>query len=146
MERLGYEFAAMLVTLVCISYFASQKFALILPGTYYSSHEETKGDKVYICKFNHSILSETGKITDRFFYKSMFSEDELRCHSKKPLTVFLRKHGFVEKNVLFSQFEFIYFLETTMNEWSIFWISTMVRINLVVNSVLLTEVMPGRLC
>ena len=82
MERLGYEFAAMLVTLVCISYFASQKFASTLPGTYYSSHEEKKADKVYICKFNHSILSETGKITHRFFYKSMFSEDGLKCHPK----------------------------------------------------------------
>ena len=44
MERLGYEFAAMLVTLVCISYFASQNFALILPETYSSSHEEKKAE------------------------------------------------------------------------------------------------------
>ena len=83
MERLGYEFAAMLVTLVCISYFASQKFPLILPGTYSSSHEEKKADKLCICKFNHSILSETGKITHRFFYKSMFSEDGLKYRPKR---------------------------------------------------------------
>ena len=81
-ERFGYEFAAMLVTLVCVSYFASQKFALTLPGTYYLSHKEIKADKVYICKFNHSVLSATGKITHRFFYKSIFSEDGLKCHSK----------------------------------------------------------------
>ena len=35
------------------------------------------------CKFNHSILSESGKITHRFFYKSMFSEDGLKCHPKR---------------------------------------------------------------
>ena len=51
-ERLGYEFAAMLVTLVCISYFASQKFALTLPGTYYLSHKEIKADNVLFCQFN----------------------------------------------------------------------------------------------
>ena len=82
-------------------WFASQKFALILPGTYSSSQEEKKTDKVCIWKVNHSILSETGKITHRFFYKSMFSEDGLKCHPKHQ-TVFLRKHRFVEKkNVLF---------------------------------------------
>ena len=64
---------------------------------------------------------------------------------EKSQTVFLRKHGFVEKNVLFCQFKFVYFLETNMNEWSMFQINTMVRINLGVNSVLLTEVIPGRL-
>ena len=83
MERLVYDFAAMLVTLVSISYFASQNFSLILPGTYSLSHKEKKADKVCICKFNHSILSETGKITHRFFYKSMFSEDGLKCHPKR---------------------------------------------------------------
>ena len=63
-------------------WFATQKFALILPGTYSLSHREKKAVKVCICKFNHSILSETGKITHRFFYKSMFSEDGLMCHPK----------------------------------------------------------------
>ena len=81
----------MLVTLVCISYLASQKFALILPGTYSSSHEEKKVDKVCICEFNHSILSETDKITHRFFYKFMFSENGLKNHPKR------RKHGFFRK-------------------------------------------------
>ena len=50
-------------------------------------------------------------------------------------TVFLRKHRFVEKNVLFFQFKVVYFLETTMNG-QYFEFTTMVRINLVVNSVL----------
>ena len=63
-------------------WFACQKFALILSGTYSQSHEEKKTDKVCICKFNHSILFETGKITHRFFYKSMFSKDGLKCHPK----------------------------------------------------------------
>ena len=76
-ERLGCEFATMLVTLICISYFASQNFALILPGTYSLSHGGEKADRVCICKFNCFILSETGKITHRFFYKYMFSEDGL---------------------------------------------------------------------
>ena len=40
--RLGYEFAAMLVTLVYISYFALQKFALTLRGTNSWFHEEKK--------------------------------------------------------------------------------------------------------
>ena len=42
--------------------------------------------------------------------------------------------------------KFVYFLETTMYECSIFWINIMVRVNLFVNSVLFwQEVMPGRL-
>ena len=57
MERLGYEFASMLVTLVCISYFASQKFALILPGTYSLSHEKKKLTKfVYVSSIIPSYL------------------------------------------------------------------------------------------
>ena len=56
-----------------------QKFVLILPGTYsLSDKEKKKADTVCICKFNHSILSETGKITNRFFNKFMFSEDGLK--------------------------------------------------------------------
>ena len=47
----------MLVTLVWISYFASQKFALILPGTYSSSQEEKKADKVcYVSSIIPSYL------------------------------------------------------------------------------------------
>ena len=42
----------------------------------------------------------------------------------------LRKHGFVKKTcVLFCQYKFVYFLETTMYECSIFWINVIVRIN-----------------
>ena len=58
-----------------------------------------KTGKVCLCKFNHPILSETDKITKithRFFYKSIFSEDGLKCHPKR-CKQFLRKHGFVEK-------------------------------------------------
>ena len=131
-ERLGYEFAAMLVTLHCISYFVSQKFALILPGTYSLSHKEKKADKVCICKFNHSILSETGKITHR----CNFSEDGLKCHPKLCKLFFLENMDLSEKNVLFCQFKFVYFLQTTMTEWSIFWINMMVCMSLVVHSAL----------
>ena len=55
-----------------------------------------------------------------FFYKSMFSEDGLKCHPKHRKQFFLRKHGFVEKNVLLCQFKFVDFLETAMTEWLIF--------------------------
>ena len=34
-------------------------------------------------KFSHSILSKSGKITHRFFYKSMFSEVGLKSHPKR---------------------------------------------------------------
>ena len=126
MERLGYEFASMLVTLVCISYFASQKFALILPGTYSSSHKEKKADKVCICKFNHSILSETGKFTHRFFYKPMFSEDGLKCHPKRRRQVFFKTWICRKKMCYF----------VSLSLYISFSINTMICMNLVVNSVL----------
>ena len=126
-------------------WFASREFALILPGTYYLSHKEKNADKVFICTFNHSILSETGKITHWFFYKSIFSEDGLKCYPKSLNSDFKKTWICWKKKKLFCQFKFVYFLETTMNEWLIFWINMMVSISLVVNSVLLTEVMPRRL-
>ena len=56
-----YEFATMLVTLVCISYFVSQEFALILPGTYSSSHEEKKLTKfVYVSSYLKLAKLHTG--------------------------------------------------------------------------------------
>ena len=49
-ERLGYTFAAMFVTFVCITYFALQ-ICIILPGTHSSSHEKKKLTKfVYFHK------------------------------------------------------------------------------------------------
>ena len=80
-ERLGYQFAAMLVTLVCISYFASEIRINPTRDTFLVSQGK-KADKVCICKFSHSILSETGKITHRFFDESMFSEDGLKGDPK----------------------------------------------------------------
>ena len=87
MERLDYEFAAMFVKFVCITYFASQICINLTRDTFLVSfHEEIKADKV--------------------------------CN----------------------------FLETTMYEYSIFWINIVLRINLVFSSVLFwLEVMPGRL-
>ena len=66
----------------------------------------------------------------------MFSEDGLKCHPKR--RSFFKRWicQQQQKCVLFCQFTFVYFLGTTMNEWSIFWITTMVGINLAVNSVL----------
>ena len=49
----------------------------------------------------------------------MFSEDGLKCHPKRRKQ-FFEENMDVEKNVLLCQFKFVYFLETTMNEWSIF--------------------------
>ena len=68
----------MLVTLVCISYFASEICINPARDIFLVSQGKKKADTVCICKFNHSILSETGKITNRFFNKSMFSEDGLK--------------------------------------------------------------------
>ena len=49
-ERLGYKFAAVFVTFVCITYFALQ-ICIILPGTRSSSHEKKKLTKfVYFLK------------------------------------------------------------------------------------------------
>ena len=49
----------------------------------------------------------------------MFSEDGLKCHPKRRKQLF-EENMDVEKNVLLCQFKFVYFLETTMNEWLIF--------------------------
>ena len=82
METLGYPFAAMLAILVCISYFVLEIFINPTPGTHSLSHEENEKLTKFVSKFNHSILPETGKITHRFFDKSMFSEGGLKCHPK----------------------------------------------------------------
>ena len=76
----------MLVTLVCIS-----EICINLTRDLFLVSREKKAVKVCICKFNHSILSETGKITHRFFYKSMFSEDGLKCHPKRCKVFFKEK-------------------------------------------------------
>ena len=130
MERLGYEFAAMLVTLFYISEISIN----LTKDLFLISRGKKKLTKfVYVSSIIPSFL-KLAKL-HRSFYKFMFSEDGLKCRPKRR-KVFLRKHGFVEKNVLFCQFKFVYFLETTMNEWLIFWINMMICINLVVNYVL----------
>ena len=120
--------------LFCIS-----KICINLTRDY--SHKEKKLTKfVYVSSIIPSYL-KLAKL-HRFFYKSMFSKDGLKCHRKSHKQFFKKTWICQKENVLFCQFKFIYFLETTMNEWSIFWINTMVRISLVFNSVLLTEVRP----
>ena len=74
MKRLGYEFAAMLVTFVCILYFALQIGINPTTDTFLVS----RGKKFV---YTGSIIS-SGKI---FFFvdKSMFSEDGLKCYPKR---------------------------------------------------------------
>ena len=53
-ERLGYEFATMFVTFVCISYFASQICFNLTRDTFLVSREK-KGDKVCIVLWNIDV-------------------------------------------------------------------------------------------
>ena len=95
----------------------------------------------YVCLFLKSILC--------FAWRDL-GTSLLLCPSHLFVSLFLlRKFALILSGTRFrknKQTKFVYFLETTMYKCLIFWINTMIRINLVVNSVLFwLEVMPGSL-
>ena len=66
-ERLGYEFATMLVTFVCISYFSSQIYINPTSDAFLISRGEKKLTNFgYISSVIQSYL-KTGKIAHNFF-------------------------------------------------------------------------------
>ena len=69
-ERLRYEFAAMLVTFVCTLYFASQICINPTQGHIPHLSREKKADKVCIYKFNYFIWQN-----EVFFVKFKVSPD-----------------------------------------------------------------------
>ena len=136
MERLGYEFTSMLVKFVCISYFASQIYINPTRDIFLVSQEKKSWLSLYIqVQLLHLTLNWQTN-TQSFSTNPCF----LRMGwdvTRNIVYSLSRKQGFVEKTcVLFCQFKFVYFLETTMYECLILWIYMMVRISLVVNSVL----------
>ena len=80
-ERLGYEFGTILVTLVCISYFALQISINPTRDTFLVSKKSWQSWYIYVQSF-HLILNSQNN-TQVFFEKSMFSEDGLKCHLKR---------------------------------------------------------------
>ena len=99
-ERLGCEFATMLVTLICISYFASQNFALILPGTYSLSHGGGKKQTefVYVSSIVSSYL-KLAKLHTGFSTNTCF----LRMGYPKCKQFFKENMDFLKKkNVFFA--------------------------------------------
>ena len=80
MERRGYEFAVMLVTFVCILYFASQICINPTQGHIPHHSREKKAGKVCIYKFNYfiwqnevffcQIQSVTRNVVNSFFMKT----------------------------------------------------------------------------
>ena len=100
------ETCAILVTTVCISYFASQICINPTRNTFLVHPPPSGGG------------GGRGIITHKIFDKSMFSGNVLKCNVKRSKPFFIRKHAFVKKTcVLFSSLSlYIYFLETTKHK------------------------------
>ena len=98
------------LTHLLASFILLRKFALILPGTLSSSQK--KAAKACTYKFNQNNAQV-------FMINPCFLRMDLNV-TWNVVNSFWRRHEFVEKTcVLFCQFGFVYFLETTMYECSL---------------------------
>ena len=108
-ERLGYEFATMLVTFVCILYFALQICINPTRDIFLISWGKKKASKMCIYKFNYSIWQN-----EVFFVKFMFSEVGLKCHSKHCRQFFYENMDLSKKLVCYFASLILYIC---MNVW-----------------------------
>ena len=95
-ERLGHEFAAMLVTFVCILYFVSQICINPTRDTFLISRGKKK-----LTKFVYTSSIIPSCKMKFFFVKSIFSEVGLKCHPKRRKQFFYENMDLSEKLVCY---------------------------------------------